>query len=186
MSARYRFGLILALALQLGLLGWMIADRALILKNGREIELAVVPVDPRDIFRGDFVTLSYEISQLYSSQLAGDDFFRDGDTIYVGLEEGPDGLRPASMSHDEPADGLFLRGTVTDADKQEGCETACWHYRVQYNIEQYFVAEGQGKELEAARNARKVSVVVAVTPHGRSALKRLLLDGVVRDEQPIY
>ena len=48
-----RIGLFLAFLLQAGLLAWMLADRVMLLKNGREIRLQVVPVDPRDLFRGD-------------------------------------------------------------------------------------------------------------------------------------
>ena len=40
---------------------------------GRDIRLAVVPVDPRDLVRGDYVILSYPMSQLRTDQLEGED-----------------------------------------------------------------------------------------------------------------
>ena len=116
----------------------MIAERALLLQNGREVRLAVVPVDPRDFFRGDYVMLSYEISQLYSSQLAGDDAFDNGDAIYVTLDNAPDGALPTAISHERPSDGVFILGTVTEVLKQVGCETDCWRYSVVYDIEKIF------------------------------------------------
>ena len=44
-------------------LGWMIWDRTSLLANGREVVLDVVPVDPRSLFRGDYVILGYDISR---------------------------------------------------------------------------------------------------------------------------
>jgi hypothetical protein len=53
--------LLLALV-QTGFLGWMIVGRAAVLRDGREVLLKVEPVDPRDLLRGDYVILNYEIS----------------------------------------------------------------------------------------------------------------------------
>ncbi len=48
---------------QAAVLGWMIWDRASLLANGREVVLEVIPVDPRSLFRGDYVVLGYDISR---------------------------------------------------------------------------------------------------------------------------
>src|SRR5690606_26923443 len=56
-------GIALVALLQAGALLWMIWDRASLLANGREIVLDVVPVDPRSLFRGDYVILGYDISR---------------------------------------------------------------------------------------------------------------------------
>ena len=60
--------LVVALA-QIGFLGWIIAGRAAILRDGREIVLKVEPVDPRDLLRGDYVRLCYEISSIPVSKI---------------------------------------------------------------------------------------------------------------------
>ena len=57
---------------------------------------------------------------------------------------------------------------------------------IQYGIEQYFVPEGEGREIESARNQGKVSIVAAVTPSGRAAIKRLLLDGKPVYDEPMF
>ncbi|RUV26721.1 MAG: hypothetical protein EOQ60_03660 [Mesorhizobium sp.] len=49
---------------QIGLLGWIIAGRAAILRNGKEVLLKVEPVDPRDLLRGDYISLGYDISRI--------------------------------------------------------------------------------------------------------------------------
>ena len=81
----YGAALAVAFLVQAGLVGWLVADRALLLKNGHEVRLAVVPVDPRDLLRGDYIVLSYGISRLDNDKLAGDDAFAVGDPIYVTL-----------------------------------------------------------------------------------------------------
>ena len=49
---------------ELGFLSWVIAGRAAILRNGQEVVLKVEPIDPRDLLRGDYVRLGYEIAQV--------------------------------------------------------------------------------------------------------------------------
>ena len=49
----------------------MVVDRTLLLKNGREIVLPIVPVDPRDLFRGEYVRLGYDISTVPAMLLSG-------------------------------------------------------------------------------------------------------------------
>ena len=58
--------------------------------------------------------------------------------------------------------------------------------QVRYNLESYFVPEGEGRKLEEARNVGKVTIVAAVTPSGRAAIKRLLLDGQPGHEEPWF
>jgi uncharacterized membrane-anchored protein len=188
MRPSYRLGVVLAFVLQVGLLGWVIVDRAMLLQNGKEIRLAVVPVDPHDLFRGDYVTLNYAISRLEGAKLAGDKVFATGDTIYVALADGVDGLTATSITHEAPANGLFLKGAVRDASNSEGCTEplGCWTYMVDYNLEKFFVPEGTGRELETLRNDQRVSVDVAVAGDGRAALKRLLVDGASRYQEGLY
>ena len=62
----------------------------------------------------------------------------------------------------------------------------CDRLRITYGIEQYFVPEGEGREIESARNQGKVSIVAAVTPAGRAAIKRLLLDGKPVYDEPMF
>jgi uncharacterized membrane-anchored protein len=64
LKARERGVLIAAAAFQVLFLVGMIAERAAPLRSGRTVLLRVVPVDPRDLLRGDYVTLSYEISRV--------------------------------------------------------------------------------------------------------------------------
>ena len=50
--------------IQIGLVALMVVDRVNILRTGTDVTLQTRPVDPRDLLRGDYVTLSYEISRV--------------------------------------------------------------------------------------------------------------------------
>ncbi len=183
----YGAAVAIAFLVQAGLVGWLIADRALLLKNGHEVCLAVVPVDPRDLLRGDYIVLSYDISRLHSGQLDGDDTFTFGDTIYVSLAEAEDGgWKAAAMAHAQPAAGTWIKGAVSDViDGTKDCGETCKTYGVDYAIEKFFVPEGTGRDLEKLRNDQHLAVDVALGPDGRAALKRLLVDGTPRYEEPL-
>jgi uncharacterized membrane-anchored protein len=188
MTKYFRLGLVGAFLLQAALLSWLIVDRALLIKNGKEIRLAVVPVDPRDFLRGDYVILSYPISLLKSDEIAGGDAMRWGDTAYVSLAETAEGWQATAIGPVPPESGIFLKGLVESSYERQDCKVKapCNDIRVAYNLEQFFVPEGQGRDLETLRNDQRMSVDVAVADNGRAALKRLLVDGEVRYEESLY
>ena len=182
----YALALAIAFLLQAGLVGWLIADRALLLRNGQQVRLAVVPVDPRDLLRGDYIVLAYDISRLDSGQLGGDDAFAAGDVVYVTLAQSGDAWRAAAITHAQPAPGTWVKGTVSDVGTSgQDCTKGCNTLGVDYNIEKFFVPEGTGRDLEKLRNDQHLAVDVALGPDGRAALKRLLVDGAPRYEEPL-
>jgi len=61
----------LVVVLQLAALAGMIAKRQHTLNNGTLVVLETKPVDPRDIFRGDYVSLSYTIGSLHPETTQG-------------------------------------------------------------------------------------------------------------------
>ena len=66
----------------------MIYERHRLLKTGREITLAVRPLDPRDIFRGDYVTLGYDVSTITKPDAEMDQEYKDvavDGNVYVTL-----------------------------------------------------------------------------------------------------
>ena len=63
-------------------LGWMLFDRMTLLRGGREIVLDVEPVDPRSLFRGDYVTLAYgKLSRIEGVTLAKGQSLTDGEMV---------------------------------------------------------------------------------------------------------
>jgi uncharacterized membrane-anchored protein len=178
-----------AILLQCALLVLMVADRVRILREGREVTLQTRPVDPRDLLRGDYVVLGYDISQLPAGALAGQPTAERNPVVFVKLAPDANGLYQAVSVHAAPvtvtAPEVLIRGRVSYSCGSTS-RTFCDRLTIRYGLENYFVPEGEGKTLEQARNQQKLRVVAAVLPSGRAAIKRLLLDGEPVYEEPWY
>ena len=178
-----------AILLQCAMLILMVVDRMQILREGREVTLQTRPVDPRDLLRGDYVTLGYDISQLPAGALAGQPSAERNPIVFVKLAPDAGGLYQAVSVHAGPvavtAPEVLIRGRVTYSCGSTG-RAFCDKLTIRYGLESYFVPEGEGKKLEQARNQQKLRVVAAVLPSGRAAIKRLLLDGEPVYEEPWY
>lgn len=100
------------------------------------------------MFRGDYVTLNYEISELDLKTIPhGKENFKPNDTVYVVLKKDGKYQSAVSVSHKRPDDG----------------------------IDSYYVPEGRGRVIENARV--QADVEVSVDRWGNSALSRLFLAG---------
>jgi len=187
-----------ALATILLLTGGLLAlveSRASILRNGTEVRLKTVPVDPRDLFRGDYVVLAYPISTV-DGPAGGDGGFRSGDAVFVTLARDGEGFaqaRAVSRTRPAPADGeIVIAGHVkstgacalNDAGEAD-CASGRRRLRVAYGLESYFVPQGEGRAIETTPRAR-IEVVAAVSSGGEAAIKRLLIDGKLVYAEPPY
>lgn len=142
--------------------------------RGETILVRTAPVDPRDLFRGDYVILNYEFSRLPHQNLPGlkmDNMSHypepsPGQVIYVTMAPASDGKHWEAVQYStlKPEEGIFLRGTLGR------------YQQIEFGIESYFVQEGQGKVYEEARNARNLSVELVVDPTGKAALKNLVIN----------
>jgi uncharacterized membrane-anchored protein len=181
-----------AILLQCALLVLMVADRMQILREGTEVTLQTQPVDPRDLLRGDYIVLRYDISQVPAGPLTGQPTAERNPVVFVKLAPNANGLYETVSVHAEPvpvtAPNILIRGHVASSGGACGStrRTFCDKLQIKYGLENYFVPEGEGKKLEQARNQQKLCVVAAVLPSGRAAIKRLLLDGEPVYEEPWY
>lgn len=187
-----------ALATILLLTGGLLAlveSRASILRNGTEVRLKTVPVDPRDLFRGDYVVLAYPISTV-DGPAGGDGGFRSGDAVFVTLTRDGEGFaqaRAVSRTRPAAADGeIVIAGRVkstgacalNDAGEAD-CASGRRRLRIAYGLESYFVPQGEGRAIETTPRAR-IEVVAAVSSGGEAAIKRLLIDGKLVYAEPPY
>jgi uncharacterized membrane-anchored protein len=175
MSAPIR--ILAAAAIMTAALVYMIWDRMSLLSSGRVVTLQVVPVDPRDMFRGDYVILRYKISDLELDKLGGDDDFGGKGPVYVTLTEDGGVWSAAAITRKFPAIApgqAVIRGEI--ASLFGGAESAKT-VTVVYGIESFFVPEGKGKPIEDERNKDNVTVDVALGSDGRAAIKTLKISG---------
>jgi uncharacterized membrane-anchored protein len=161
--------LIAAVALQFAVLGAMLVMRLSIVMFGQTIQLRVIPVDPRDFLRGDYVILSYEFSRPQGRILGLASIFpgeHKGRPVYISLEPEGDGThwRMTQLSVTRPSTGTFIQGKIGEFGN------------VECGIESYFVQEGKGKAYEDAVRAHRLSAEIAVKPDGQAALKRLHIE----------
>ena len=181
------WGFALAFAAQASLLVYMLGARAHMLANATEIRLPVIPVDPRDFLRGDYVILSYPMSRLNAAELDGDNAFDYATPIYVELAQDGEVWKAVALHRAPPQDRTYLRGTLSSYSRPASCQSDdCSVYDVDYNLEKFFVPEGEGLELEKLRNDQRIQVDVAVADGGRAMLKRLRIDGEVKYAETLF
>ncbi len=172
-------GLAVFLAMLAGLL-LPVLDRVRVLASGTEVVLKTRPVDPRDLFRGDYVRLGYEIGTLPKRLVPDGLVLAEGETVVLRLRLDPAGAEPLAVGRDLPPAGpgeALIRGRVLSSWSDD--------IRVAYGIETYFVPQGTGLAIERAP-AADVVVVAAVGRDGQAVLKRLLVDGKPFADEPPY
>ena len=149
-----------AVVFQLFILVAMILGRTVPYVGAQTVLLHVEPVDPRDLLRGDYVTLGYAISRIPAGN------YQAGQSVYVTLVPEADGrhYRAGSFLVEPPASGVFIRGTVQG------------HGRATYGIESYYVQEGTGHDYENAVRNRRLWAEVALDGRGNPALRRLVVE----------
>lgn len=148
--------IILAVCLQILMLVFIAAKRELIVSTGETVFLRTAPIDPRDMFRGDFVRLQYEITSVPMSKVRGD-FSAAKDkkhyVLYAVMKKGERGLGELEYVTDVKPEGdvFFLKGRTTKH----------WRFRrssksvsLKYGIEAYFVEQGKGRKIEDKRGRR--------------------------------
>jgi uncharacterized membrane-anchored protein len=174
--------LILAGAFQFAVLGAMVVIHAAPLVVGETILLRVEPVDPRDLFRGDYVTLGYSFSRVPPEGIEGiadsrpsHNHYRpsrqpEEQTVYVSLEPEADGKywRGTKISTDRPANGKFIRGVYRRERYSLG--------QLRYGIEAFYVHEGTGRQYEDAARKRQLAAEIAVAPWGQAKLRGLRIE----------
>ena len=172
----------LAVAFQILVVAAMAFSREWILATGEPYVLQTAPVDPRDIFRGDYVRLEYLFSHVPVQQLDEEILEQGlvkGQKVYLSLTRDINGVTQGGrLSLSPPAAESYLTGRSTEH----------WPYRryrrkaienrrleelravsVKYGIEQYYVEQGAGREMEEIRGSRDSYQVPMLIHAGISA-----------------
>lgn len=183
------FAAVVVSVAQIAFLISMIAGRATVLRDGQEVTLSVEPIDPRDLLRGDYVILSYNISRLPLSLFVSPQQEPRGDaTVFVRLKADEDGIfEPIAARFNEgletsPSEGeVDIRG-VTRARPHVGLESVF----VRYGIERFYVPEGEGREIESNLRERNFRMKVAVGSDGTAQIKSFHDGETMLYAEPLY
>ena len=171
--------LVAALLQCLGLL-WMAWNHSRPSEVGQRFVLRCQAIDPRDLMRGEYVTLGYEFSNPNPEdikrlnrewiQLSGDD--RRGDVesywilpedtaVYVPLMVDAKGLASGGTpTLKRPESGPYLKGYA--GTRRFG--------QIRFGIEAFYVKEGTGNTWEKLRNQGQLVAEIGVLPDGRAGL----------------
>ena len=154
MNAQYK-RLIIALAVLLGIAGIFILYLSWPLLTGTSVILKTQPVDPFDVFRGQYITIGYDISNIQNIEGA-----KENDQVYISLKEGPDKIWNADgISLKKPETGIFIRGTLRQS----------WRgLRPEFGIEQYFF------ERDGHVETRNMRVEAKIDASGQARIIKLL------------
>ena len=160
------FAIAILVMIQTALLLGIFAPRMYVLSTGTEVVLDVTPVDPRSLFRGDYVIITTEAHR-FPAPPSGSPSGRTpgrinashtkptkiGAPVYAVLER--DGTKPSwrikSVGPDRPA--ALAAGEIVMAGRR-----VHGFGGISYGIESYFVPEGTGKAIENAIRNKSVTV----------------------------
>jgi uncharacterized membrane-anchored protein len=159
---------ILACLIPAGILLGMTVMPLYTLVSGEEVILRTIPVDPTDLFRGDYVILRYEAEEVPASMVSKEvrrelEKGHSAVEVYVALKQ-EDGFHvPEKVTLKKPESGLYLKGklnyiTTSWDGKLDGEETAY----LSYTLDKYFVEDNTGLELEEASRDGNILAKVKV------------------------
>jgi uncharacterized membrane-anchored protein len=177
---------VIVIILQLATLAIFIGSEYVITSQDRTVLLKIEPVDPNDVFKGDYVILNYDISTIQnygydSENNSNNDVIEVGSQVFVEVQNYGDGLYYKSGNNSiswekslvdaqsvqikgritnvrNTVDRIFESETLFESSESELFEAepivdepgAQKTYSIEYGIEQYYVEQGKGREIEAA------------------------------------
>lgn len=192
MNLSLRSRALILLVLLSAALAYMIAQKQYTLNTGQLIVLETIPIDPRSLFRGDYVRLNYDISELRLDELGGEQDFSEHAVVYVELIKQGKYWKPIAIFRQAPQrEGLFIKGDV------KYVKNYWWNPRtrqseqrpsltVRYGIENYFVPEGEGRALERPAPGEQIDMLIAVDKYGRAGIKGVLVNDQLRYEEKLF
>jgi uncharacterized membrane-anchored protein len=159
MNLNYARWLWVVVALQVSfLIGWA-GYHETVRRTAPTIRLQTRPVDPRDILRGDYMVLNYDISRAATSGVEA------GNVVVMLKPEGAFHVVAEVRSAPPPADDkqLWVHATARGSGSD---------MRLDYGIEQFFVPEGKGTPT-----FKTLEVEASLSATHRLYIKQLWLDG---------
>ena len=189
---------LIAGAICIAILAVLLVGHAWPLWTGQTVVLPVRPVDPRDLFRGEYVRLDTPIAAVgitkASAAAQGDvlpiigewPFERAGGRLVFVQLEPRAGATPANAAAEyravsisaRPVPGTInLRGRVQWADRTQEA-SGIERVRIQYGLDAFYMQEGTARAVEdAIRSGRPVQMEVAIGASGRARIRNLIVEG---------
>ena len=135
---------------------------------GKEILLQTTLYDPRDMFRGDYVRLSYGFAGIYELDKRGLNLSKrrqlHGTEIYAVLKQDKDGkYKFDRYSFERPNGGTFLVGRVN-------------YNTAKFGIEAFFMPPKKARQMERDMMEFNATAVISVMDNGKARIKDIVLE----------
>jgi uncharacterized membrane-anchored protein len=137
------------------------------------VRFEVMPVDPRDMMRGEYIILGYEFSRLpedvaliderIKSYKTNTNFNQKSIDVYVTLKFNlkEDVYKGIFFGSTPPTKGRYLRGKLNSNN------------RIEFGIESFYLQEGKGRIYEQAIREKKLVAEVYLAPDGSAQMKQV-------------
>ncbi|MBU3947355.1 MAG: GDYXXLXY domain-containing protein [Proteobacteria bacterium] len=146
--------IVIAVLLQCFVLAAICFQREMILDSGNIVYMRTAPVDPRDLFRGDYVRLNYEASSIPKDLIPKEllDNIESKACVYVIYEtDDHQVLVPKKLSANKPpGQEKYIRAYTTGR--------MSWDASLRYGIEKYFMEQGKGRTLETGKTLKGIRI----------------------------
>lgn len=180
------FKYLIAIAIPVIILLGMTIVPMLTVISGQEILLKTRPVDPTDIFRGDYVNLAYEIDEVSIDKFPeevknakrsrpGYDMKSDYEyeyydfsnvrnkKMYATLKPVGEYYEVDKVTFEKPNGGIYLKCTFPDYFYTPVLrDSKALTLRVNYSMDKYFIPENTGAQLEEASRKGELAAKVKV------------------------
>ena len=145
----------IAIGIQVVIMALVLVPPLWVSMTGTEVALETIQVDPRALFRGDYVILDYKIGEEVVPEETRTHAEEYGTPIY------------ATVSLERPAKLIAFSSTKPVLEEDQACLTGVlinrWFgagQRMRFpQISQYFVPEGEGKIIEDMRGEDLLAIV---------------------------
>ena len=133
---------------------------------GKDILIRTTVYDPRDMFRGDYVRLSYGFAGIYELDKRGLSKRRQlhGTEIYAVLKQDKDGkYKFDKYSFEQPSGGTFLAGRID-------------YNTANFGIEAFFMPPKKAQQMERDMMEFNATAVISVMDNGKARIKDIVIE----------
>lgn len=169
-----KFLIIAAVLLQVILLFSIQIRKEISLRSGKIIIVKIIPVDPRSVFRGDYINLNYEFSRLDLNKVKHDKaYFSRGQKVFVKLSKTDDEWKAIQVSgkyfRDVGVNEMTLAGSISGWPSKDAVN-------IVYGIESYFVPEGKGKYIEGKIADKRIKAEISIDNKGYASVCKIFIN----------
>ena len=135
---------------------------------GKDILIRTTVYDPRDMFRGNYVRLSYGFAGIYELDKRGLNLSKrrqlHGTEIYAVLKQDKDGkYKFDKYSFERPNGGMFLAGRVD-------------YNTAKFGIEAFFMPPKKARQMERDMMEFNATAVISVMDNGKARIKDIVIE----------